>query len=184
MTIQFALRAAIASCLLLAALLCGCAGLNNGLATNSEAKPMWSYGNFCGGGYPQNSKGLRPVDDVDLLCFYHDRCYDAAGKASSFCDMALSQNISYLLDTFKRHKYEGVPQRCGNALVEISVFANSNVANDDEFSTKAINAFTRIQQAPALLLLSALLDHGTPVRASLCNAKADSLKLKIGRAHV
>ena len=66
----------------------------------------FKYGKFCGAGHPtfDSQPGSRqrtddlmrtwpPVDDVDLLCYAHDLCYQVAGSQNLICDQALSATV-------------------------------------------------------------------------------------------
>ncbi len=143
-----------------------CAGLTNKNSTISDSKPIWSYGNFCGSGYPKNSNGIHPIDDLDLICAYHDKCYDSFGRAHQVCDELMSRNLSYFIDQSKKTT---LTNRCGAVIVEAFTFAQSNIANDQNFFLKAITVFERTLQAPYLALLSALLSHGTSNDNRPCN---------------
>lgn len=71
---------------------------------NSEVPAKhFKYGKFCGAGHPsfKSKPGSRqrtddlqsiwpPIDDIDILCYAHDLCYQMVGSQNLICDQALS----------------------------------------------------------------------------------------------
>lgn len=149
--------------LLLCIVLAGCGGMKNTNSTNTQSKPAWSYGNFCGGNYPQTHNQHRPIDDLDTICYYHDLCYDLANGPSYICDMALADNLENFI------KGLPPPRRCASITAELVVFASSNITPDKPGVLTAIETFNRVLQAPFFAVLSGVLHEGSQYAPQACN---------------
>lgn len=75
----------------------------------------FKYGKYCGAGHPklQSKPGTKnaveelnknwpPEDDIDLMCYAHDLCYEAAGSNNLICDQALSALAGSNANSFNR----------------------------------------------------------------------------------
>ena len=111
MTSIWILRTSLA---LLCLTLCSCVSVPN-YQSNAGSKPLFlaaanfKYGKYCGAGHPafeiesgsqERKEALvsvwPPVDDVDLMCYLHDMCYEEAGSHNQICDQALGATaVSY-----------------------------------------------------------------------------------------
>jgi hypothetical protein len=54
------------------------------------------YGNYCGPLYPP--KGMNPLvlDEVDLACKNHDKCYDDFGYFNKNCDLEILKDLKLI----------------------------------------------------------------------------------------
>jgi hypothetical protein len=54
------------------------------------------YGNYCGPLYPP--KGMNPLalDEVDLACKNHDKCYDDYGYFNKNCDLEIIKDLKLI----------------------------------------------------------------------------------------
>jgi len=84
--------------------------------TGEAKKEGFRYGKYCGAGHPyyktskpQSPDRIRdlkndwpPDDDIDLMCYAHDMCYEQVGKHNQICDEAMSNTARVLAKSFKR----------------------------------------------------------------------------------
>lgn len=108
------------SALLLALLLAGCAGMRQQASTIPDAKPRWSYGNHCGGGYPNQTARPPVADDLDLACALHDACYDILARPMQICDALLVYNVRHLRESNDAGHF---PWHCRQLFEEVVVYA-------------------------------------------------------------
>lgn len=79
------------------------------------AAATFKYGNYCGAGHPdikyksgspESIQALKsfwpPVDDVDVMCYAHDMCYEEAGSNNQICDQALNATAIRLAKGFSK----------------------------------------------------------------------------------
>jgi hypothetical protein len=155
--------------------LTACAGLKGMSSTNSEQKPIWSYGNYCGGDYPKYSVAIRPVDDLDLICYYHDKCYEIEGKPLDVCDSALFHNLRYFSNSKRKTSI-----KCSQLAVEIQQFSLSNsVVTQDSLFGKAVmalpTAIMNIGLAP-MYLTAAAMGNSSMREVDACNLSLERIK--------
>ena len=51
------------------------------------------YGNWCGPGNPKPGETPEPIDELDLACKHHDKCYERFGYYTCRCDVVSSGRI-------------------------------------------------------------------------------------------
>lgn len=86
----------------------GCVSVPNYKRSNANdhfevPAKQFKYGKYCGAGHPsfesmpgskQRTEDLQsiwpPIDDIDVLCYAHDLCYQMVGSQNLICDQALS----------------------------------------------------------------------------------------------
>jgi hypothetical protein len=122
---------------------------------NKELKvpaQKFKYGKYCGAGHPtfksipgteERTLDLQsiwpPVDDVDLMCYAHDMCYQIAGSQNLICDQTLSaaagesfkefddntgcRNLVKLIGTGLSAKVSGTEENKGGS--KLITFANA-----------------------------------------------------------
>lgn len=57
------------------------------------------YGNYCGPFHGDRDYLAPHVDDVDLVCKMHDKCYDEKGYSNCACDRALILQMPFAIAT-------------------------------------------------------------------------------------
>ena len=78
------------SLIIIFSFLFSCSG-NKKIAKSELSFPV--YGNYCGPLYPP--KGMSPLalDEVDLACKKHDKCYGDLGYFNKDCDLQIMQDL-------------------------------------------------------------------------------------------
>ena len=75
-----------------------------GCVTTRNTDEPWSYGNFCGPGWPDIEStstqdridkltAIQSADDIDEMCKEHDICYVSRGRNDVQCDKDLRRNM-------------------------------------------------------------------------------------------
>jgi hypothetical protein len=116
--IRFEGLASAISIVFVASCLVGCAGMRGANSTSGDTKPSWSYGNHCGANYPTYYHDVPAVDDLDLICKLHDRCYVASRGPSSICDFYLGLNLI----EFSGNGKSRVTNHCAQLIEEMMLF--------------------------------------------------------------
>lgn len=142
-----ALRALIAVFVL--AVLAGCAGRSATRATIADEKPAWAYGNHCGGNYPSASLDPPAVDDLDLVCRFHDQCYAAWGGPYRTCDALLRYNVQHLRRTSSSSRFSA---HCKQLFDEVMSFAALPDRSQPDKVSLAFESAGLVWQLPALAL--------------------------------
>ncbi len=99
---------------------CGCVSVpnykTNGTGGSSTVDAsQFKYGKYCGAGHPtfdsepgtqQRTMDLMslwpPIDDIDLMCYAHDLCYQLTGSQNLICDQALSATAVSNTEAFSK----------------------------------------------------------------------------------
>jgi hypothetical protein len=136
--------------LVIITVLYGCAGLSNTNSTILDKKPFWSYGNYCGAGYPSTSYGIAPVDDLDRACKAHDMCYTIWRRSDSACDFVFLKNLGRLFDS-------NPPNYCKTIIIETMLWARTHQADDVSLYRSSILNLALIFDSAQLALLSAIM---------------------------
>ena len=84
--------------------LSGCVNIPNYNSKDEyNSSKSFRYGKYCGKGHPsftskpgsaERTKDLMsiwpPIDDVDMMCYAHDMCYQIVGASNALCDSAFA----------------------------------------------------------------------------------------------
>lgn len=133
--------------LLAAALLAGCAGRGAPRATIADEKPAWAYGNHCGGAYPSVTLDAPVVDDLDLVCRFHDQCYTAYGAPYRTCDALLRYNVQHLRRSSSSGRFSA---HCRQLFDEVMSFAALPDRSQPDKLSLAFESAGLVWQLPAL----------------------------------
>lgn len=143
-----AARPALAVLALLGAtLLAACAGRSAPQATIADTKPAWAYGNHCGGGYPSVTPDAPVVDDLDLVCRFHDQCYDAYGGPYRTCDALLRYNVQHLRRSAASSRFSA---HCRQLFDEVMSFTTLPDRSQPDKVSLAFESAGLVWQLPAL----------------------------------
>ena len=55
------------------------------------------YGNYCGPLHPPKGMNPVPIDDVDIACHNHDKCYDDYGYFNKSCDLKIIEDLKSVI---------------------------------------------------------------------------------------
>lgn len=80
--------------LLVLSFLFSCSNNKKIMQTTDLSFPI--YGNYCGPFHPP--KGMNPlaIDEVDLACKNHDKCYDDYGYFNKKCDLQIMKDLKLI----------------------------------------------------------------------------------------
>ena len=148
----------------------GCAKLPDYNTNKSSINPAnFKYGKYCGKGHPtfasepgseKRTMDLMsiwpPVDDVDLMCYLHDMCYQGIGSSNLLCDEALVDTARNNEERFLNNK------RCVNLTRLISTALTAKTfGSENDILTQSVMTISKTMFMLPLALVENTMYQGS-----------------------